>query len=247
MADLEQQLADVKQIADAKFLQAAPSADDLESQLTEVKQLFNAKFQECKTQGAWSVTRGKAPTLECLEVMLAEVKGLLVPQGAPTLEDLEEELGAVKELFAKTCGDFVDGWSVVRGAAPSVTDLELHLHEVKMLMPEFHCPQLDDLEEDLASVKQLFTSELGDFVDNWTVTRGAAPALESLEQGLLEVKLLHESMLGAADIEQSSGITWAVSHGVTRDIPTIDSLGMELHAVKSIFLTKFGITAESED
>jgi hypothetical protein len=233
-------------LIEAKVLlpQGPPTVEDLEEELGAVKELLTKKHEDFV--GGWSVARGEAPTLDSLEATLAEVK-VLAPQGSPSMDDLEEDLEALKELFATKCGDFVDGWSVVRGVAPSMAELESYLCDVKMLMPEFHCPEPDDLQEDLAFVKLLFSSKFGDYVDDWTVTRGVAPTLESLEQDLLDVKLLHESKLGAADIERASGITWAVSRGGICDIPTIDSLEMDLQAVKSSFDAKFGVIAESED
>jgi hypothetical protein len=242
MAELEQQLRDVKCLLPAD---SAPSVFDLEDELAAMKALFEAKFGDVVKD--WSVTRGAVPCVLDLEQQLADVKCLLPADSAPTVYELEDELAEVKELFDGKFGDVVDDWLVQRGAAPSVSALELQLREVQMLLPEFTCPQMDDLEDDLASVKQLFASQFGDIVDDWAVTRGAAPTMESLEQQLLELKLLHEPTLGAAAIEKSSGVMWAVSRGVTPDIPTIDSLDAELQAVKAIFLAKFGSAAESEE
>jgi hypothetical protein len=242
MAKIEQQLADVKCLLPAD---SAPTVFELEDELAEVKELFAQKLGDFVSN--WSIARGAVPSMAELEQQLADVKCLLPVDTAPTVCDLEDELAEVKELFDGKFGDVVDDWLVLRGAAPSVSALELQLREVQMLLPEFTCPQMDDLEDDLASVKQLFASQFGDIVDDWAVTRGAAPTMESLEQQLLELKLLHEPTLGAAAIEKSSGVMWAVSRGVTPDIPTIDSLDAELQAVKAIFLAKFGSAAESEE
>merc|ERR1711937_180839 len=85
MECLEDMLAEVKALVPA----GAPTADDLEDELEEVKVLFKETFGD--VADSWNITRGEAPSMECLEDMLAEVKAL-APAGAPTADDLEEEL-----------------------------------------------------------------------------------------------------------------------------------------------------------
>merc|ERR1712193_509833 len=104
-------LADVKALVPA----GAPTADDLEEELAAVKSLFKETFGD--VADSWSISRGQAPSMESLEGMLAEVKGL-VPAGAPTADDLEEELAEIKMLFKQTFGDVSDSWTITRGEAP---------------------------------------------------------------------------------------------------------------------------------
>merc|ERR1711976_799645 len=104
--------------------------------------------------------RGEAPTLECLEAKLADVK-LLVPPGAPTLDDLEDELGELNQLFSSKFQDTQGMWSVVRGEAPTLECLEAKLSDVKGLLP-LGAPTMDDLEDELNEIKQLFSSKFQD-------------------------------------------------------------------------------------
>merc|ERR1711937_1078944 len=101
MECLEAMFAEVKALVPA----GAPSVDDLEEELDVVKALFKQTYGD--VADSWCIARGEAPSMECLEDMLAEVKAL-VPAGAPSAEDLEEELDVVKALFKQTYGDVAD-------------------------------------------------------------------------------------------------------------------------------------------
>merc|ERR1711937_17820 len=126
MECLEAMFAEVKALVPA----GAPSVDDLEEELDVVKALFKQTYGD--VADSWCIARGEAPSMECLEDMLSEVKAL-VPAGAPTVDDLEDELDGVQTLFKETFGDVVDSWAITRGDAPTMANLEQQMEEVKAM------------------------------------------------------------------------------------------------------------------
>merc|ERR1719265_2929700 len=155
-------------------------------------------------------------------------------------------------------------WTVTRGRAPTMSQLEDGLQQVKSLYKAKFgedvdsTPTMSQLEDQLQQVKSLYKAKFGEDVDddddededvdetkyvekdgiNWVVTHGHAPTMSQLEDGLQQVKSLYKAKFGEdVDDEEEDEFTWVVTRGCA---PTMSQLEDHLEQVKSLYKVKFG-------
>merc|ERR1712134_81771 len=125
MSQLEDQLAEVKSLYKTKF---GEDVDDEEDE--EEEQAENHAIQCVEKDGVtWEVTRGRPPTMSQLEDQLAEVKSLYKMKFGEDVDDEEDE--QANEHEAKYVEKDGISWVVTRGIAPTMSQLEDQLAEVK--------------------------------------------------------------------------------------------------------------------
>merc|ERR1719265_512297 len=164
----------------------------------------------------WTVTRGRAPTMSQLEDGLQQVKSLYKAKfggdvdRTPTMPQLEDQLQQVKSLYTAKFGEDVDdddeededvdetkyvekdgiNWTVTRGRAPTMSQLEDQLQQIKSLYKAKFGEDVDDDDDEDEDMDETTYVEKDGL--NWTVTRGRAPTMSQLEDGLQQVKSLYK-------------------------------------------------------
>merc|ERR1711861_33868 len=114
-------------------------------------------------------------------------------------------------------GDGIN-WVVTRGRAPTMSQLQdvKSLYKAKFGEDVDRAPTTSQLEDQLQQIKSLYKAKFGEDVDddddedddvaestyvekdgiNWVVTRGRAPTMSQLEDGLQQVKSLYKARFG---------------------------------------------------